>query len=111
MAATRSAAQRRERIRTEIVTPTGFDEAMVERLAKTDPDVCAPPAEAHFGEGARRIAESLDLAITSVVATSTITKESCNDCPDPECLPAQSNDRRASRDDARRNCGVSKIQS
>jgi len=43
MAATRSAAQRRERIRTEIVTPTGFDEAMVERLAKTDPDVCALP--------------------------------------------------------------------
>jgi hypothetical protein len=63
MAVTRAAAQRRGQIRIEIVTPTGFDEAMVERLAKTDPDVCAPSAEPHFGEGPCRIAESLDLGI------------------------------------------------
>ena len=92
MAATRAAAQRRAQIRIEIVTPTGFDEAMVERLAKTDPDVCAPSAEPLFGEGLGRIAENLGLgiagqhgvlvaqgesfAVASVVAISTITKES-----------------------------------
>jgi hypothetical protein len=63
MAAIRSAARRREQIRTEIVTPTGFDAAMVERLGKTDPNVCAPSVEAHFGEGPRRIARSLDIGI------------------------------------------------
>ncbi len=43
MAASRAAAQRRAQIRIEIMTPTGFDEAMVERLGKTDPDFCALP--------------------------------------------------------------------
>ncbi len=63
MAATRAAAQRRAQIRIEIVTPTGFDEAMVERLAKSAPDVCAPSAEPFLGEGPGRIAESLGLGI------------------------------------------------
>ena len=63
MATTRSAAQRRDEIRTEIATPTGSGEAMVERLAKTDPDVRAPCAAARSGEDRRPIADSLDLAI------------------------------------------------
>lgn len=75
--ATRSAAQRREPITTTSVTPTGVNEALIERrhaahfdrrlasLARIDRDASSPSAAAHFGEGARRIAENLDLGITS----------------------------------------------
>ncbi len=63
MAGTRSAARRREQISTGIVTSTGFGEAMDERLGKTAPNVCALSVEARFGEGPRRIAQSLDRGI------------------------------------------------
>ena len=63
MVAIRSAARRRQQTRTEIVTSTGFGEAMVERLGKSDPKVCAPSVEARFRgvPGASRRVSTLEL--------------------------------------------------